>query len=1020
MTFSRHLHGVASIALAIAVASTSINARAADEPDLRTPDRPPAADNSVEAEMATFQVHPNFEVSLFADETLGIANPVAIQWDHRGRLWVLTTLAYAQLKPGEIPDDKLLILEDSDGDGRADKSTVFADGLDMSTGFALGGGSGGVYLAEGPDLVHLRDTDGDDVADRRDVLLTGFGTGDTHQNISNFTFDSGGFLYFSQGLHAFSTVETPWGVVRGERAGFWRFDPRTTRLDPFCFPGMTSANPCGIALDRWGALFIKSNGPRLCFATPGLIPTTHPRELMELAEVGATPGKSMGAEIVETAGQPGWLQNHALIAGYFARQVNALPLIEEGAGFQKVEPVQLLASDHPSFRPVDIRVGPDGGIYISDWFNPVINHYQVSLRHPHRDYDHGRIWKLVPKNHPAVKAPALAGSSAAQLFEHLRSPERWTRDQARRLLIDAEAGDVSGELVAWAEKLVPDSAADSHALVEAVGILEARGVVPPGLLDRLQASGEPHARAVVARIIARAVDPIDRAGERLAALLGDGHPRPRLEAVIACANLPRAESLPLALLALDSEIDKNIDYALHQTVHALGAWWMPAARADELKFAKPAHFAFALDAVGGEFSAEMARKTLDHDDLADAERSAFLRILARNGNAEDLRFVLAEERLSESAVLETMIAAWPGRRVIPAAPFVPKLSELIASADPAVRAAAIQLAGFWKATDLADEIEILAFDGKISPAIRTVAIASLGSLRGKAVADKLAALVRDKDTPAAIQRSAIETLAVADVPLAAQTVADMIREPEPVANLVALLTPILGKTTGPAAMAEALAADGNGAATGGEKDARVSPEIARIIAGTLAGLGRTDRELTAVLNPILGIDDSQPGDADYDAERVKKIVADITGGKGDAKLGREVFQLAQLNCVACHQIKEIGGVIGPPLDTVGAGLPLDQIVESVLYPNRQLKEGYFASAITTIDGQVHTGYVDTDLSNNANVWLRDTATQQLRPVSMHQLAKREEIGSLMPPGLTASLSEQQLRDLIAYLASLKG
>lgn len=1005
--------GRLSLGLCLAFFLTlTLTLASAAEPDLRTPDRPPAEDNSVEAEMATFKVHPDFEVSLFADETLGIANPIAIHWDHRGRLWVLTTLAYAQLKPGEIPDDKLLIVEDSDGDGRADKSTVFADGLDMATGFALGGGSGGVYLAEGPDLVHLRDTDGDDAADRRDVLLTGFGTGDTHQNISNFTFDSGGFLYFCQGLHAFSTVETPWGVVRGERAGFWRFDPRTTRLDPFCFPGMTSANPCGVALDRWGALFIKSNGPRLCFATPGLIPTTHPQELMLLAEIGATPGKSMGAEIVETAGQPDWLQNHALIAGYFARQVNALPLLDEGAGFQKVEPVQLLAADHPSFRPVDIRVGPDGGIYIADWFNPVINHYQVSLRHPHRDYDHGRIWKLVPKNHPAVKAPALADSSAAQLFEHLRSSERWTRDQARRLLIDAAAGDVTGELVAWAEKLDANSTADSHALVESVGILEARGIVLPSLLDQLQASAEPHARAVVARIIGRAVDPIDRAGERLAALLGDKHPRPRLEAVVACANRPLADSLPLALTALDSEVDKNIDYALHQTVHALRDQWLPAVQSDQLTFAKPGHLAFALDTLGGEESAEIARQTLDRDDLPAAERKAFLQILARNGTAEDLRRVFAEESHADSALLDAMVTAWPARRLIPAAPFVAKLAELLKSDDLAVRLAAVQLAGFWRAVDLADDIEHLAFDEKTAPAIRAAAITSLGSLQGKAVAEKLAALVAAKGTPTAIQQTAMDSLVAADLALASQVVVELLQKPRPVASLASLLSPVLARTGGPAALVTALSA----------AEAKIRPETAQLIAGTLAGLGRTDRELTAVLNDILGIASGAHGGAndDYDAEKVKTIVADVTAGKGDANRGREVFQLAQLNCIACHKIKEVGGIIGPPLDAVGAGLPLDQIVESVLYPNRQLKEGYFASAITTIDGQVHTGYVDADLSDNANVWLRDTATQQLRPVSMHQLAKREEIGSLMPPGLTATLSEQQMNDLIAYLASLKG
>ncbi|MEX2581218.1 MAG: PVC-type heme-binding CxxCH protein [Verrucomicrobiales bacterium] len=997
---------------AAAVLLASVAALGVAFADVITPDRPPEKDNSVAAEMASFDIHEDFEVSLFADETLGIANPIAIHWDHRGRLWVLTTLAYAQLEPGKIPNDKLFILEDTDGDGRADKSTVFAEGLDMPTGFALG--DGGAYLAEGPDLVHLRDSDGDDVADRRQVVLTGFGTGDTHQNISNLAFDSGGFLYFSQGLHAFSHVETPWGVSRGDHAGFWRFDPRTERLDPFCFPSMASQNPCGIAFDRWGALFVKSNGPELCFATPGLIPTTHPKELMHLARVGATPGKSMGAEIVETAHQPDWLQQHALIAGYFARKVTALPLVEEGAGFQVSEPVELLGAGHASFRPVDIRVGPDGAIYIADWFNPVINHYQVSLRHPHRDYDHGRIWKLSAKGRPPVEPAGLVDRPVEGLFEALRSEERWTRDQARRVLADADADSVADPLVRWAETLDPKSPADSHALVEAVGVLESHRLVPPTLLDRLQESTEPRARAVVARLIARSADPIPDADERLAALLRDPHPRPRLEAVIACANRPQADSLPLALTALDSEVDKNIDYSLHQAVHALAEQWLPAVQADRLEFVRPAHLAFALEAYGGEIGAAMARRTLDADGkaLPAGARAAFLRILARSGNAEDLRRVLDQDH-AEAALLDTLVASWPNRRLIPAPPFVPKLAELLQAEQTAVRRAAIQLSGLWRAGDLADVVENLALDPAEPTAIRSAALASLGSLRGKAAADQLAGVALAADTPATLRHAALEALATADIDVAAATVVELVRSDSPSApvstgdDLAPILTPVLGKPPGPAALTRAL--------TGTE----LPPEVARKIAGALAGLGRTDRELTQRINEALGVVEAD-SDADYDAERVEQLVAAVGSGQGDAANGREVYQLAQLNCVACHQIDEVGGVIGPPLDAVGAGLPLDQIVESLLWPARQLKEGYFATAITTIDGEVHTGYVDTDAVTGGVVWLRDAATDELRPVSMHQLEKREEIGTLMPPGLTASLTEQELVDLIAFLASLKG
>ena len=168
---------------------------------------PPEKDNAPAAQLKSFTIDKRFEVNLFADETMGIANPICFRWDARGRLWVLCTWAYPQLKPGEIPDDKLLILEDTTGDGKADRVSTFANGLNMPTGLALG--HGGAYIGNGPDLIHVRDTDGDGKADRREVLFSGFGTGDTHQNINSFAWTPGGELLFCQGLHCFSRVQTP-------------------------------------------------------------------------------------------------------------------------------------------------------------------------------------------------------------------------------------------------------------------------------------------------------------------------------------------------------------------------------------------------------------------------------------------------------------------------------------------------------------------------------------------------------------------------------------------------------------------------------------------------------------------------------------------------------------------------------------------------------------------------------------------------------------------------------------------
>ena len=195
-------------------------------------------------------LHPaeGYEVSLFASEQdFPIGNPVALTFDSRGRLWVATMPSYPQRLPDEPPDDKIVILEDRDGDGRADHHTVFARGLHVPTGFELG--DGGVYVAQQPNVMFIEDTDGDDVADRYEVILHGFGTEDSHHSISAFTWGPGGALYFQEGTFHHSQVETPYGPVRLVDAGVFRYKPRRFQLEVFV--SYPFANPWGHVFDRW-------------------------------------------------------------------------------------------------------------------------------------------------------------------------------------------------------------------------------------------------------------------------------------------------------------------------------------------------------------------------------------------------------------------------------------------------------------------------------------------------------------------------------------------------------------------------------------------------------------------------------------------------------------------------------------------------------------------------------------------------------------------------------------------------
>src|ERR1051325_7637149 len=210
---------------------------------------------SPEEEVKTFQIEPGFDIQLFAAEPM-IANPIHMNFDAQGRLWVLCSSGYPQIQPSTEPKDKLIILQDTNGDGRADQASTFADGLMIPTGFALG--DQGVYVGQGTELLHLRDSNGDGKADQTRVVLSGFGTGDAHHFINTFVWGPGGELYFNQGWNLYSKIETPKGVTILDRSGIFRFRPRTLDLDVVLANAMiiNYPNPWGHAIDAFGQSLI--------------------------------------------------------------------------------------------------------------------------------------------------------------------------------------------------------------------------------------------------------------------------------------------------------------------------------------------------------------------------------------------------------------------------------------------------------------------------------------------------------------------------------------------------------------------------------------------------------------------------------------------------------------------------------------------------------------------------------------------------------------------------------------------
>lgn len=955
----------------------------------------PEKDNTVKGELASFAVDKRLQVNLFADESMGIANPVCMRWDGRGRLWVLCTWAYPQLKPGTKPNDKLLILEDTKGDGKADKISTYIDGLNMPTGFALG--HGGAYIGNGRDLIHVRDTNGDGKADKQEVLFTGFGTGDTHQNINSFTWSPGGELFFSQGLHCFSRVQTPWGIRKLDEHGSWRLRPLRRQLHAH---RRTSGggNPWGFAFGNWGEPFIKDNGTPVGELLPGMVASEH--IIHASLAIGGTKIKSMIIEIVDTPTLPKDFQGDFLIAGYYARNIARLRPSVNGAGHKLQTLAPILTSSHNAFRPVDLNTGPDGALYVADWFNPIIGHYQASLRHPDRDKKHGRIWRITAKGAPLLKPPTLAKMNTAQLCNLLAAPHRRTRQLAKLRLMDLPKAEAIAATQQWADSLKPNDPKLEAKLFEAIGVLESHEVVNRPLLERLLAAKDYRARAYATRVVGRWHDRLKNPLTLLRSSATDEHPRVRLEAIVAASDVRGAESIAIAALAADGSSDRFITFAFKNAVHALANEWKPALLAGKLNFAKPAHLLSVVREGGGNEVAGVVREQLA-DPALSAERNLVLaELLAHIGNSADAAQAL-KLAATHPPVLRALVNAATERNLqVPA-----NAAELlnVPLEKTGARAETVRLIGAWKLNVRAETIRSFASDQTQPHTVRVAAAEALGQLISPQAVETLAALVTF-NTAADLRAAALGSLATHDVPRAAQLVAGLAGKVKP-DELGPLMAALLQRNAGANALAGAL------------DKAKVSADTAKLMLRWLNAAGRTEPKLSVVLNKLIGVQSAMPVySADFVAALAKEALA-----KGDVANGKKVFQLPLASCTACHAVDGVRGVVtsvkGPNLSAVAAGLPVDLLVESVLWPARQIKEGYAATTVITKDGRVLSGFAHSE--DKTVLRVRDLATGKIATVQTANIKQRIRNGTVMPPALTASLTRAELRDLIKYLSTLK-
>ena len=522
---------------------------------------------------AGFTLPEGFEARCFASEQdfPELANPVALSFDERGRLWVLAIPTYPQYLPGVEPADKLLVLEDLDGDGRADTCDVFADDLHVPTGFELG--DGGVYVASQPNLMFLRDTDGDGRADARETVLHGFGTEDSHHAISAFEWGPGGGLYFQEGTFHHSQVETPHGPTRVKDGAVFRYEPRTGKLRVHV--SYAFANPWGHVFDGWGQDYVAdASGGANYFGAHIASRMSYDRKhrgVPSFDNKGIRP--TGGCEVVSSEHLGEAMQGDYLLTNVITlRGIRQHDLLDEGSGVIGRHQQDLLVPDDPSFRPCDIQVGPDGALWFVDWYNPLIGHMQHSLRDPNRDHDHGRVWRIVRTGAPLTDVVDVSTMSPSELMDVLGHPERRTRDRARIALRSRPTDDVLEAVEAWRTR----DDADEHDQLESLWVLQNHDVVDEAQLRRVLTSDDWRARAAAVRVLSAWADRIPDRVELLRAAAVDPAPRVRLEAVVAASWLDDLDGAEIALEASKHPTDAAIDHALGQTIIELAPHWTKA------------------------------------------------------------------------------------------------------------------------------------------------------------------------------------------------------------------------------------------------------------------------------------------------------------------------------------------------------------------------------------------------------------------------------------------------------------
>ncbi len=961
-------------------------------------------------EQKSFRLPPGFEIQLVASEP-DIHKPMNLAFDDGGRLWVTESVEYPfPAPPDRKPRDAIKILEDTDGDGRADRISTFADGLNIPIGILPI--SQGAIVYSIPNIYRLLDTDGDGRADRREVLYGTFGSDDTHGMCNSFTWGFDGWIYAAHGFRNTSTLQgTDGSRVTMNSGNTFRIKPDGSRVEQFTHG---QVNPFGLAFDPLGNLYSADchSQPIMMLLRGGYYQSFgKPHGGLGFApEICRQNHGSTGiAGIVHYAADhfPPAYRDTVFVGNVITNRINHDRLERHGSTLQAVRQADFLTSDDPWFRPVDIKLGPDGALYIADFYNRIIGHYEVPLPHPGRDRERGRIWRIVyrgadGKGQPVRPRADWARATLPELIEDLAHPNLVVRLKAANQLVER------GGPVIEAVRAVMQPQAHPWQRLHGLWVLERLRALDERTLTAAAGDADPGIRVHAQRVLAER--PQLEAPLHQLALAGLRDADALVQRAAADAlGMHRAPENVRALLNLRHTLPTDDPQLLHTVRMALRNQMRPA---DSWSRLPPPRWSDAdaravADVATGVPSAEAASFLLRHLPQLAEEPAAVRRYvhhIARYGNTDTAPLLLQLARDHNPRNRKHQLALFTaiqqgtqerGAKLSQAARRWGEelVDELLASRQTDLVVAGIDLAGNLPMPQRAATLLPMVSGRELPEAQRRAAVNALSALQAPQLIALLGRLLQDASETIAFRQHLANTLIRLNQAEARMELLQSL--PSAPASLQSTIAAgLAGSRPGAEQLLEAVVA--------GKASARLLQEWpihVRLQQAKLANLEEQVARLTRGLPPT----DQRL------RELLRRRQRGYSAAKTDPTTGTKVFEK---NCAICHQLSGKGTRIGPQLDGIGVR-GLDRLLEDLLDPSRNVDQAFRSTTLALTNGQLVSGLVLRE--EGEVIVLADALGKEVR-VGKSTVAQRSvSLLSPMPANVADQITEDDFYHLLAYL-----